>query len=91
MTKKEEKIQHFSLCTVDEVADCIGLTPQTIKVRWLKNTRKVKQYNGIQLVSFLEKENIDEQTLYKLVKLYNGIINDKDTINKIFKKVLEKI
>ena len=85
-----KKDELFTLCELQDVGEFIGLGVRTLKERWLPNENKIRQYNGIQVITFLDKEGIDEETLFKIVKFYNAITNDKETINKIFKNVLDK-
>jgi len=81
---------YFTLCTKEEVSDYIGIGVRTINDRWLKNKNKQRQYNGIQTITFLNREGIDEDTLKLLVGIYKGIINNKGVTESIVKRVLDK-
>ena len=81
---------HYSLCSLEDVSSFIGLGVRTLKERWITNPKKVKQYNAIQVLSFLDKEGIDEQTLFKIVKNYNLVINDPEVREYIVNDVVKK-
>jgi len=81
---------HYSLCSLADLSNFIGLGVRTLKERWIANPKKVKQYNAIQVLSFLDKEGIDEQTLFRIVKNHNLVISDPQIKQCIIDDVIKK-
>ena len=82
--------KHYSLVSLNELSDFIGLGVRTIKTRWIPNQKKIKQYNAIQVLSFLDKEGIDENTLFKMVKSHNAIVKDLEIQKKMAEDLIKK-
>ena len=88
MSKKNQNPKHWNLCTIKEVAQFTGFTEQNIRDRYKKVEGKENLYNGMQVITYLDKEKISEEELFLLVKMYNKINEDTELLKKMIVKKL---
>jgi len=88
MSKKNQNPKHWNLCTIKEVAQFTGFTEQNIRDRYKKVEGKENLYNGMQVITYLDKEKISDEELFLLVKMYNKINEDTELLKKMIVKKL---
>ena len=85
--------QFFTLCSDEDIALYFGYVDKKSITRRVKDDSdpiKIKKYNSMQTMVFLDKENIDEETLLKIVKFYNAIVHDRDIVKSLFDEVVKR-
>ena len=83
----------YSLCSDDELTKFFEYSDKRSIERRVKDdssSQKIKKYNSMQVMTFLDKEGISEDVLYTIVKFYNSILNDRGIVKTVFDKVAEK-
>ena len=88
MSKANQNPKHWNLCTIKEVAQSTGFTEQNIRDRYKKVEGKEKLYNAFQAITFLDKEDISEEELFLLVKMYNKVGEDTELLKQMIVKNL---
>ena len=76
----------FTLCSLPYMASVLPFKKENIKKRYLWNRDKVLLYNGMQVISFMEKHEISERDLRIALRSIVATKNDEE----IFYESLDK-
>jgi len=88
MSKKNQNPKHWNLCTIKEVAQFTGFTEQNIRDRYKKVEGKENLFNGMQVMTYLNKGRITETELVLLIEMYlNTTFNDELLKSMILKSM----
>ena len=91
MSKKNQNPKHWNLCTIKEVAQFTGFTEQNIRDRYKNVEGKENLYNAFQVMTYLNREQIEEKEFLLVNEMYLNTCLSQDLLKQMVGRGLSNL